>query len=360
MSKKCILIAALNWGLGHATRTIPIIDALLKADVEVILASDGDALALWQQRYPELESIELPSYQVHYKYQNMFVNMGLQLPKFLRVIHKERQLIQSIISKYKIDALISDNRYGVHHPNYPSVFLSHQIRLKIPNLLISKAVNQLNKHILNKFDQIWVPDYEEEKRSLSGELSHTHNFSAKTHYLGPLSRLKQATETTQITPYPIVALLSGPEPQRSYFEKRLKQELQDLGINSLLIQGKPQASNSSSIQGSISTIPFLNGSALSAQLQAAELVIARSGYSSIMDFAELGLRQLLYVPTAGQTEQIYLAQRAHQQGIANWQEQGQLKLKEAWQNRQNFKGYCYLEEENHLTKAVQTLLNLKK
>lgn len=360
MSKKRILIAALNWGLGHATRSIPIIDALLKANVEVVLASDGDALALWQREYPKLKTIELPSYQVHYKYQNMFVNMGLQLPKFLNVIHKERQFIESIISKYKIDALISDNRYGVYHPDCPSVFLSHQVRLKIPNILISKAVNQLNKYILNKFDQIWVPDYKEEESSLSGELSHRHDFTAKTHYLGPLSRLKQVSDTTQISPYPIVALLSGPEPQRSYFETALKQELQKLEMKSLIIQGKPQANNLHSQEGQVSTIPFLNGSALSAQLQAAELVIARSGYSSIMDFAQLGLQQLLYVPTPGQSEQIYLARRAHQQGVANWQKQQQLNLKEAWQNRQKFKGYAKMEEENHLAKAIQKLLNLKK
>lgn len=51
MVKKRILISPLNWGLGHATRCIPIIKALEANNFEPILASDGDALGLLKKNF---------------------------------------------------------------------------------------------------------------------------------------------------------------------------------------------------------------------------------------------------------------------------------------------------------------------
>jgi uncharacterized protein (TIGR00661 family) len=359
LTQKRILVAALNWGLGHASRSIPIIDALLAAKVEVILASDGEALALWRAEYPQLELIELPSYRVHYKYQNMFMNMGMQLPKFLNVINKERQIIASIISTRKIDALISDNRYGVYHHSCPSIFMSHQLKVIIPNIIISKAIEQLSRQIFKNFDLIWVPDYEQQEKSLSGKLSHAVKLKQPIRYIGPLSRLKANSPKQEKASYPIVALLSGPEPQRSYFEKKLSQELQQLDQQSLIIQGKPltQAPKNTS---KITYLNFLNGAELAKVLKQAELVIARSGYSSIMDFAALGLKQLLFVPTPGQTEQIYLAERALEANFSNYQKQSKLNIAEAWEKRKTFRGYPTLENTKALQRAIEELLKLKK
>ena len=52
-TNKKILIAPLNWGLGHATRCIPIINALIEEGLEPILAGDGDSLKLLQKEFPK-------------------------------------------------------------------------------------------------------------------------------------------------------------------------------------------------------------------------------------------------------------------------------------------------------------------
>ncbi len=362
MSSKRILVAALNWGLGHATRSIPIIDALLAAEVEPFLAADGAALEVLKRQYPELPSIELPSYDIHYRYDNMFINMGLQLPKILSVIHKERSFVASIISKYKIDALISDNRYGVYHPEKPSILLTHQLFPKIPNRLVSYFVHKMSQRILGSFDMIWVPDYEEEALSLSGALSHGQSLKCPLRYLGPLSRLKTPQQQIAKQNYAIVALLSGPEPQRSYLERKLIQQLSAMPQRSLLIRGQPLAEDQDNLQGSpnLTIQAFMQGDALAAKLLAADWVIARSGYSSLMDFVQLGLKQVLFVPTPGQTEQLYLAQRCFLQGNANWQRQGQLNLQSAWAMRHQFGGWQAAAPPTRLPKAIDELLHFKK
>ncbi len=101
MKKKTIVVAPLNWGLGHSTRCIPIIKALLERDYEVVLASDGIALGLLTKEFPELANFELPSYQITYASDGRFfkLKMILDSPKILSAMRKERRPLKKSPSK---------------------------------------------------------------------------------------------------------------------------------------------------------------------------------------------------------------------------------------------------------------------
>ena len=85
IKNKKIIVAPLNWGLGHATRCIPIINGLLENGFEPIIASDGVALELLKKEFPKLISFELPSYNIKYaeKGKNFKWKMIYWILKFL-------------------------------------------------------------------------------------------------------------------------------------------------------------------------------------------------------------------------------------------------------------------------------------
>lgn len=355
LSKKRILLAVLNWGLGHASRTVPIIRELLHQQAEVIIGSDNESLQFLKRYFPNLEFIELPSYNVRYKYSNMFLNIATQLPTLIKVVTKERRFLNHIIKDNKIEAIISDNRYGMFSEKIPSVFISHQLSIIIPNAAVSYLVNRLNKHYLNKFDKIWVPDFEDEP-NLSGILGH-NAFTGKIIYIGPLSRLNP--DIVADKHYDIVALLSGPEPQRSYFEKVLLEQLSTMNLKTLIVQGRTDSRDKKSIN-SVSFKPFADENDVAALLKGANMIIARSGYSTIMDMAKIGVRKVLLVPTPGQTEQEYLAKKLAAQGAVISQQQHEINIEKAWNDITELKGIFSTFNHSLLTKAVSELLKFSE
>jgi predicted glycosyltransferase len=348
---KRIFVAALNWGLGHAARCVPIIRELQQQGVEVVIGSDNEALWFLKNEFSELESIELPSYNVRYKYSNMFLNIAPQLPKLLRILSIERNFLGHIIKSQKIDAVISDNRYGLYSDKIPTVFLTHQLNIRISNPLISAAINNLNRFYLKKFDFVWIPD-SERGANLSGELGHGMHLD-KIRYIGPLSRLDNSLEAN--TNYDIVAILSGPEPQRTYFENILKAQLLKMPQKSLLIRGCPNCETETGVNPEIKA--FANAEEIAKLMKGAKLLILRSGYSSLMDMAKVEAKHILLVPTPGQTEQEYLAERLVDQGHIMTQKQSDIDIENAWNAKENFTGFNALFTSEHLTNAVAEFLN---
>jgi len=297
-----ILIAPLNWGLGHATRCMPVINALLNRDIRPILASDGAALALLREEYPELNTLALPAYNIKYHGNSMILTMGVQLPKIGKAILSEQQAIKQIVRDHQIDLIISDNRYGVFHPDCHSIFMTHQLNIKIPNSILEKIVAQINHRLIGRFDACWIPDYAMTPR-LAGTLSENPGLS-KVEYLGPLSRMKKSKLNLV---FKLAIVLSGPEPQRTHLEKILFKQLSDYSEKVCFIRGivtdasPPIVSNKN-----ISVLNYLTATKLNQVLNESEIVVCRSGYSSIMDLVKLNKRAIL-IPTPGQTEQEYLA-----------------------------------------------------
>ena len=159
---KKVLITPLDWGLGHATRCIPIIHELLKRGCTVLIAGSGDSLLLLKNEFPHLTFFTLSAYSPLYsRTQSMIWKMVSQLPKFVEVIRKEHQQIQVLIEQHKIDFIISDNRYGCWSAKIPSVFMTHQLNILMPDGLkwIEPLVRRVNKRLIKKFSSCWIPDY---------------------------------------------------------------------------------------------------------------------------------------------------------------------------------------------------------
>ena len=342
--KKRILITPLNWGLGHASRTVVLINELLLQGAEPIIGSDGEALVFLKNQFPKLEFIEMPAYDVKYRYNNMYLNMAFQLASLLRTLKKERSFTRQIVEKYKIDGIISDNRYAVAVDSTPSVFIGHQLNILVPDLIVSKLVNYSNRKLINKFNYVWVPD-SDSNDNLSGKLS--KGFKHRNiKFVGPMSRLNP--EVNSIKDYKIVALLSGPEPQRTYFENIIKSQLLELDIPSILIRGLIREGDSEQRIANLCIKNFADDTEIASLIKGSDLFVARSGYSTIMDLAKVNSGALLLVPTPGQTEQEYLAKRLHQNGAAIIQNQQEMNINNAWNNRYKSSGL-------HSDKEITTL-----
>lgn len=321
MSQKTILVGALNWGLGHATRCIPVIDTLQEQGARVILASDGAALDLWREHYPDLVWVELPSYNIYYPSTNMVWNMARQLPQIWRAIHQEQQQVRAIVQEFGVDAIFSDNRYGLRRKGLPAVFMSHQLHLALPFWVCPPLVNALHQQYIKAFDACWVPD-RAGANNLAGALAHPPIKGVQ--YVGALSRFSPIVPTAK--KWEVLVVLSGPEPQRQYLEEAIKEQLLALPYKSLIVRGKPSSQVCQQVGGQLYVQDFMPQAALQTAFAQSQWVIARSGYSTVLDLAALQVPKTLLIPTPGQTEQEYLAQHLAKQGHCIHQAQAQLDL----------------------------------
>lgn len=306
MSKKTIhiLVAPLSWGLGHATRCIPIIREIEKNGMIPFIASDSDALALLKIEFPNLNCIKLPSYNIQYKCENMFLNIASQSYKIIRASISEHSAINNIVSEYQIDAIISDNRYGCYHSKCYNIFISHQLNLKIKPKFMQSVINRFQRKLVSKYNEIWVPDYEKYP-GLAGDLSHPQkDFHPKVTYIEPLSRL---TFKSSLKIYDIIVVVSGPEPQRTSFENKIMNiSYQLTNYKWLIVRGMPLKESKKSNSTNMEIVSHLNAEDFNIAILNSKVYIGRSGYSSIMDISRVGIKSLL-IPTPGQTEQEYLA-----------------------------------------------------
>lgn len=328
---KRILVTPLNWGLGHATRCIPIIEALLARNFEVFLASDGRAYKLLAKEFINLKIVEIPGYNVTYKTSNMMFNMTTQLPKIISSIYKEHRAIEEFVEKNDIDLIISDNRYGCYSSKTKNIFITHQLNIKIPLRPFETMISYLNQKMIERFDLCWIPDFPGQD-NLSGSLSRgVHN--ENVHYIGPLSRMKKIRVKQE---YDAIVVLSGPEPQRTKFEEKILEQAKLLSEKILLVKGQTECNEQYSI-GNIDVISYLTSRELNRYMMKSDVVISRSGYSTIMDLLYLGKKAIL-IPTPGQTEQVYLANRLHKKKIFYTQSQDKLDLFTALEEVENFSG----------------------
>jgi len=330
LAGKKILVAALNWGLGHATRCMPLIDKLVACGSEVYLAGDGESLRLLEEAYPGLPAHELAAYQIRYPAGwGGAWKTAFQAPRIIRAIRQEQDMTSKLVSKYGFDAIISDNRYGVYSTEVPSVFLCHQLRVLPPKSLRwgAPVVFFFHKSFFGRFRRVWIPD-NAGSDNLSGVLSHGVDTGMPTFYIGPQSRFVGLhADPVSADPAPVVALLSGPEPQRSFMEEVLTRELMRLNEPSILIRGVVQPGEPVQT-GWLKKVNYLHKEELFQVLSQAKWIVCRSGYSTLMDLSLLHKKAVL-IPTAGQTEQEYLAENLARQKKAILQKQDKVDLVKA-------------------------------
>jgi uncharacterized protein (TIGR00661 family) len=300
-SKKNILVCPLDWGLGHATRCVPIINELLSLNYNVIIGADKNPLAFLQQEFPQLKSIIIPGYEVTYDEKGSFLKLlseGIQFNKFIK---KEHKFIDTIIEQNNIDIVISDNRYGLWNDKVKSIIITHQLYPKTP--FGTKIAHQKIEKLVANFDTCWIPDVGEDN-NLSGDLSHLKPFKQAYQFIGVLSRFKKQPETEK--EYDVIAIISGPEPQRTIFEEMIYDQMRRIDINCVMVCGNLNEEENI-ISDGIKVFNHLPTEELQEYIQKSKVVICRSGYSSIMDLVTLN-KQAILVPTPGQTEQEYLAE----------------------------------------------------
>ncbi len=311
LKNKKILVAPLNWGLGHATRCIPIIKELEQQGYEPVIASDGSSLNLLQNEFPHLKHHKLPAYDISYSKKGFLLKLKLlsQLPKIYSAISKERKATSAIIKKENIEGIISDNRPGVFSKDIPSVYITHQLNVLSDSLTpISSFLHQSQ---IKKFSACWVPDCNN-GNNLSGKLGHSSKKLKHLSYIGLLSRL---TEKETENKYDVAVVLSGPEPQRTLLEKKLKKEFKNYTKPVLFVNGVVEAEQKTWQKGSITFYNYMTTPQLEEALNQSNKVISRSGYSTIMDLACLK-KKAFFIPTPGQDEQEYLAKRLKHYGYA--------------------------------------------
>ncbi len=299
-----ILIAPLNWGLGHATRCIPLIRRLSEHN-HIYIASDGMALSwLKKELGDRFHYYALPSYDVKYDQPNAWVNLLKYGPRIRRAISEEHTQTSIIVENEDIDLIISDHRLGVRQSSIESVIIAHQLKIPHQNSFIAALTSRVQRYYMNQFNECWVPDYREVEYRLSGALSEP-SLKIDKHFIGPLSHIASADHHKSVTTYDIVVILSGLEPARSILEEKLTTLL--LQMNSLqvvCVQGSTR-----SVKKNLSNIRYhniLGSKELKEIISQSKVAIARSGYSTIMDLSLLKKKAIL-IPTPNQPEQQYLA-----------------------------------------------------
>ncbi len=296
-----VLVAPLDWGLGHAARCVPVVRALLARGAHPVLAADAGPLALLRAEFPELEHVRLPGITVRYAAgRSQFWSMARQLPAMVRSVAAERAAFDRIAAGLRLDAVISDQRFGVRSAQLPSVLITHQLFPFTP--FAQNALRHLNLRHVARFDRCWVMD-EPVAPGLAGDLSHGTHLPPNVRYIGPVGRMAEGAATPR-SAHRVVAVISGPEPQRTLLEGILLEQLATLPGEHLLVQGLPQRPGTRRI-GRVEVVGHLTGDALREALLGASLIVSRSGYTTLMDLAALG-RSALIIPTPGQHEQQYL------------------------------------------------------
>ncbi len=333
--KPCILVAPLDWGLGHTTRCIPLIKLLLEAETRVLVAAEDSAAALLKKEFPHLEILPLKGYKVHYNRNNnsFLLKMFSQLPKMIAAIRHENKWLKTMVAQHQIDAVISDNRYGCYHKQIPSIFITHQLRIQTGWHYMDSLIQQIHYKFINRFNACWVPDMAGEE-NMAGNLSHPGKLpSIPTHYLGILSR---CTPLALQKKYNLAVVLSGPEPQRSILESLLLTQLKQLSLTVIFIRGLPgKVENKISPITGITIVDHLPADEINIAMQSAEIVLARAGYSTIMDLMAMQQKAIL-IPTPQQTEQEYLAHYLMDKKIFLCFPQKQFSLQTALKKAENF------------------------
>ena len=331
-TNKTILVAPLNWGLGHATRCIPIIKALQENNYIPIIASDGIALEILKKEFPYIQTLELPSYQIEYAKngKNFKWKLLKNCPKMIEAVLNEKKLIKKWVKKYGINGVISDNRLGVFSKKVPSVFITHQLNVMTGNT--TWITSKIHQHIIKKYNECWIPDVEGTP-NLTGELGHIKNAHFKIKYIGPLSRLNKKEVKKK---YHLMIILSGPEPQRGLLEEKLKTEVLNYEGNVVFIKGIIEKEQKKEQIENITYYNFMNTRQLEQTFNESDDVLCRSGYTTIMDLAKLG-KKAFFIPTPGQYEQEYLAKKLKMEGQVPYSKQDDFKMAKIKEIK-NYKG----------------------
>ena len=315
-----VLFCPLDWGLGHIARDLPLIRWFRERGHRVIVAASPKIERWLKIECPEAETTRFHGPEIRYsRHHHLIIKLLIQLPKLVQWPQKENKRTKELVNKFTPDLIVSDNRYGARHPDVFSVIITHQLMIKMPWLLkwIEWPLHKLIRILLNKFDEVWVPDFDKQ-HSLAGDLVHKYPLPPHAKLLGPLSRFYDSKEHNHQNKNAalsgILAIISGPEPQRSLLEQEIRTAAPRLSEKTTLIKGTPtEHDGPNQEEKNLKIFSHMSSETLRKSIQSNRMIIARAGYSTIMDMYYLG-RRIWLIPTPGQTEQLYLADYHQKKG----------------------------------------------
>lgn len=297
-----ILFGVFEWGLGHMTRSSPVISALLKRGHTVDVVATGRALvALREQFGTQCIYFDVPGVTSPYTSNSLLpIKFVAVIPQMLNDLRKAHKIVRKIIDAGKYDKIISDCRYDVYDKISNSYLINHQLRfksIKPAELALERWLSERMK----KYKYVFVPDYE--KNSLTEQLSHNLIFfpRGRIKFVGILSRISKRKARKDVD---YLVLLTGPEPQRRVLEKKMLEQLKTLKGKIVIGAGKPEVHTIN--EGRITYYSFINKKQQENFMNRAKCIITRSGYTSVMDICQIDCKKVLMIPTPGQPEQVYL------------------------------------------------------
>jgi len=360
--KPRVMVCPLNWGLGHASRCIPVIRKLQQSGFDVTAAADGRSLALLKEECEDVSFITLSGFSPRFSLGNTLI---FRIPVWLVSLawhtYKEHRALQGLVADNKIDLVISDNRFGLFTRKARCVFITHQVMFKTPRFLrfMEAMLYRINRFFIQKFDECWIPDLPGTE-NLSGDLSHKYPLPKNACFIGLLSRFQRDKFSETVADKNILALLSGPEPQRSIFEGLILDWLKESNHSATIVRGTPSETAGARFPENIRQFNHMMTGELALNIRNAGFVICRSGYSTLMDLAVLGKKPVLLIPTPGQTEQEYLARRLSELGWFNYLAQDKFNPENINRKIRNFSGISLNCDENLLDGKISELLRVLK
>lgn len=308
-----ICIAPLDWGLGHATRCIVLANALQSMGHTVFMASEGGHAIVLKEALPDIHHLTLKGYRIRYAKNSFWwaASILFQIPKIIYSIYYEYRWIQKQQANHHFDIVISDNRFGVFTKHTKNVFITHQLYVQTPWKFATSLFQKMQYRWLQHFDECWVPDSSDTSNNLSGILAHPKTLpNIPLFYIGALSRLFTTERKCTFNPFPFLVLISGPEPQRTQFEKMICTAIKQTQVPCVVVAGRPKDPINKVDFDFIGERPVcfshVDAATLAALIDQTDVVICRGGYTTLMELVPFK-KQLILVPTPGQTEQVYLA-----------------------------------------------------
>jgi len=304
-----ILVSPLSWGLGHATRDIPLIREFLARGHRVTVLSSGRSLDLLKREVPSCVFLTLADYPTPYTSSPFFIaKFASFIPRMLRAIREEEEAFHRLCGEKAFDLIVSDNRFGIWSPTVPSFIISHQLRFAAPRIfcpfeLISQIFNASHhRHFL----RVIVPDNPPELCAMSGRLSLSHMPATRERivFAGLLASVEKIVVPEDID---VLFSISGPEPQRTELEKIVLRQVRNVPGKKIVLLGTPNRSFEERPDADMLIKSHAGREEMTGLMNRARVIVTRSGYTTMMELAELDKKRALLIPTPGQTEQEYLS-----------------------------------------------------
>ena len=353
-----ILVCPLDWGLGHAARCVPVIRELVERGHEVVLGGHGRSMEFLKGEFPGLEGLDFPGISLRYPLgRSFYFFYAAKIPGFLWHTVREHQRLRKWVLAHRFQWVISDGRLGLFTRLCPSVLITHQLFIKCPDLefaghawgrWLETVAYWVFRLLFRRFDQVWVPDFAVPP-DLSGELSHRKTRLKNVRFIGPLCRFgaEASPDEPPAAAIRCLALVSGPEPQRSLFEAKIRSILADVPGRRVVVLGKPDGSRPADParlpedrEAGLFVFPHADQETMGRLIRRADLILTRPGYTTIMELAGLKARRIVFVPTPGQLEQAYLARYLQKRGIAPWRDQDRLSREDLEFDAAKYRGFA--------------------